>query len=108
MSESQKDKRKKQEIQMIRRRAIPVLRRYHIRRASLFGSFARGEQRKKSDVDLLVDVPKRMGLFEFIGLKQDLEQRLGRPVDLVTYAYIHPFLKERILNEQVVIYAKGS
>ena len=95
-------------LRTIRQRAIPILRRYGVSKAAVFGSFARGEERKKSDVDILVDIPKGMGLFEFVGLKQDLEERLGRDVDLVTYDYIHPFLKERILNDQILIYAKGS
>ena len=95
-------------IQSIRRRVVPVLRRYGVRKASVFGSFARGEQRKTSDVDFLVQVPRGMGLIEFSGLKQDLEATLSRKVDLVSYGYIKPFLKERILKEQVKIYEKRS
>ncbi|MDO8617735.1 MAG: nucleotidyltransferase family protein [Candidatus Uhrbacteria bacterium] len=93
-------------IQTIRKRAVPVFRRYGVKRAAVFGSFARGEERKKSDVDFLVQIPRGMDLFEFSGLRQDLAARLEREVDLVTYASIHPFLKEQILNEQVVIYEK--
>lgn len=92
------------DIQEVRRRSLPVLRRYGVRKAAIFGSFARGEHRKKSDVDLLVEVPRGTDLFEFVGLKQDLEASLGRKVDLVSYKYIKPYLRERILNEQVEIY----
>lgn len=94
-------------IKQIRQRAVPVLRRYGVRKAAVFGSFARGEERKKSDVDLLVDIPP-MGLLEFIGLKQDLERRLGRAVDLVTYKRIHRLMRKRILDEQIQIYEKRS
>lgn len=52
---------------------------------------------------MLVDVPRGTGLFEFIDLKQELESRLGKKVDLVTYNSIHPLLKEQILSEQVQI-----
>ena len=95
------------DLKSVRRRAIPVLRKYGVRKAAVFGSFARGEQRKKSDVDFLIQPPLKMGLFEFVGLKQDLESRLDRNVDLVSYGYIKPYLRERILNEQVVIYEEG-
>ncbi len=93
-------------IQTIRKQTIHVLRRYGVKRAAVFGSFARGEQNKKSDVDFLVDIPKGMDLFEFVGLKQDLEKHLHRKADLVTYGYIHPYLKKRILDEQIIFYEK--
>ncbi len=93
------------DLQIIRRRAVPIFRRYGVKRAAVFGSFARGEEKKKSDVDLLVDIPP-MGLLDFIGLKQDLEERLQRKVDLVSYRRIHPVLKRQILQEQVSIYEK--
>lgn len=93
---------------LIKRRAAPVFRRYGVRKAAVFGSFARGEERKKSDIDFLVNITRPMGIFKFVALKQDLEDRLGRNVDLVTYDNIHPFLKDRILDEQIVIYEKKS
>lgn len=93
------------EVQNIRRKFVPILRRHGVNRAAVFGSFARGEARKSSDIDLLVNV-KPMGLFAFVGLQQDLEKSLGRKVDLTTYKALHPLLRKRILNEQIVIYEK--
>lgn len=95
-------------LQTIKRRAVPVFRRYGVKRAAVFGSFARGEERKTSDVDFLVEPPKGMGLFEFSGLRLDLEKKLGLDVDLVSYRGIHPALKRSILREQVQIYEKKS
>lgn len=95
-------------LQSIRRRAAPILRRYGVRRAAVFGSFARGDEQKKSDVDILVDVPNGTGLFAFIGLEQELTDRLGRKVDLVTYRSLHPYIRERVLNERVAIYGKQA
>ncbi len=95
-------------IQSIRQRTSPIFHRYGVRRAAIFGSFARGEEQKTSDVDLLVEVPKEMDLFSFVALKQDLEERLGRDVDLVTYRSIDYLLRDRILAEQVPIYEKRS
>lgn len=93
------------DLRTIRRRVAPVLRRYGVRRAAVFGSVARGSARKTSDVDLVVEVGS-MGLFTFIGLKQDLEERLGNRVDLVTYRAIRPEMLDQILREQVMIYEK--
>ncbi|MEM3043511.1 MAG: nucleotidyltransferase family protein [Thermoplasmata archaeon] len=90
-------------VDEIRRKIMPVLQRHGVRRAALFGSFVRGEDRKDSDIDILVEVGKDISLLDFIGLKQELEDALGRPVDLVEYGTIKPLLRDRILAEQVVL-----
>jgi len=79
-----------------------------VKKAALFGSQARGDAKKNSDVDLLVDVPESFSLFDLGGLKIDLEQALKKKVDLLTYDSIHPLLKNIILGEQEIIYEKGS
>jgi len=64
---------------------LPSLhRKYGIRRIALYGSFARETQTQKSDVDLLVELSRPLG-FEFVDLADELEQILGRKVDLVTF-----------------------
>ncbi len=68
---------------------------------SVFGSVARGEDRPGSDVDLLVELVNKIGIFEFIRLKTHLEDLLGRPVDLVTPDALKPQMKERILKEAI-------
>lgn len=74
-------------------------------KAGIFGSYARGEQRKRSDIDILIKYggKKRKSLLDLIGLKQELEQNLSRNVDLAEYAVVHPQLKERIKKEEVRI-----
>ena len=81
----------------------PLLKRHQVKRASLFGSFARGEENAKSDVDVLVEFTKNIGLFEFINLEQLLEEALGRKVDLVTFQSLHPKLKKYIEKDQIHI-----
>lgn len=71
-----------------------------VSRCAVFGSYVRGEAKKSSDIDILVDVPKGTGLFAFVGLKHKLEDALKKKVDLVTYDALHPMLRERILQEQ--------
>jgi len=81
---------------------IKILRRYDVKKAGIFGSYARGEAGKRSDIDILIQPPKGMGL-EFVGMKIELEEKLGKKVDLVTYKYIHPYLKKYILADHIRI-----
>jgi predicted nucleotidyltransferase len=69
--------------------------RYPLRRLALFGSWARGEAREDSDIDVLVEVDPSIGL-GFVELGDDLEKALGRPVDLVSRRAIQPALWARI------------
>ncbi len=68
---------------------------------SIFGSFARGEEKKSSDIDLLVTFNKPIGLFAFLKLKDHLEGILGRRVDLVTEQALHPRLRNQILKDKI-------
>lgn len=90
-------------IRLLQKKIIPILKRNGVARAGIFGSFARGEGKKNSDLDLLIQFKGKKSLFDFIGLGQELEQAIHRKVDLVTYKYIHPLLKERILKDGVRI-----
>jgi hypothetical protein len=94
---------KKTKIQKnILKKIVSTLRKYNVTKAGIFGSYARGEAKKTSDIDILIKYPKGMGL-EFVGVKLELEERLGKKVHLVTYKSIHPLLKDRILKEEVKI-----
>ena len=84
------------------KKIIPILMKNKIKKAGLFGSFATGEQHKDSDVDILVEAPEGMG-FAFFGIHQELEEVLGKKVDVITYNSIHPRLRKRILSEEVKI-----
>lgn len=88
----------------IKSRVLPILRRHAIKRAAIFGSFARGEATSTSDVDFLIEYKtKNKSLFDLVDLKSELEDTLGRKVDIVTYRSIYWRLREQILAEQVVI-----
>jgi predicted nucleotidyltransferase len=76
---------------------------YGIARMGIFGSVARGEQRAESDVDVLVEAPV-LSLLSLIGIKQQLEERFGRQVDVVRKTeYMPPRFRARI--EKEVVYA---
>jgi hypothetical protein len=99
--------RKKQEVpslSAVAEKAIPILKKHDVKRASIFGSFARGVATSRSDVDFLIEYKgKKKSLFDLVNLKSDLEETLDRKVDIITYQSIHSPLRERILAEQVVI-----
>lgn len=85
---------KKKEIQQI-------ARQHGARNLRVFGSVARGEAAKGSDLDLLVEMESGRSLLDLVAIKQDLEELLGCKVDVVTEAAVSPYLRERVLNEAV-------
>lgn len=88
----------------IKKKVLPILRRHAVKHASIFGSFARGDAKARSDVDLLIEYGSEdKSLFDLVDLKSELEKTLGRKVDIVTYNAIYWRLREKILAEQVVI-----
>ena len=90
-------------IDEIKRKILPILKRYNVKRAGIFGSIARGEENEESDIDILVEIEGRMSLLDFAGLKIELEEALGKRVDLGEYSTIRPIIKEQILSEEVSI-----
>ena len=68
-------------------------------KAGIFGSYARGEAKKRSDVDILIKQKGRKSLLDLVGL----EMKLKKKVDLLDYKGLSPYLKERILKEEVRI-----
>lgn len=93
---------KSDKINEIKKKIIPILKKNRVVRAGIFGSYARGEQKKDSDIDILIDVDN-LGLFELVGIKLELEDELGKKVDLLTYRSIHPYIKKNILASEVRI-----
>ncbi|MFO8088790.1 MAG: nucleotidyltransferase domain-containing protein [Desulfatiglandaceae bacterium] len=76
---------------------------YRIRRIGLFGSAARDRMNRDSDIDVVVELEKQ-DLFTLIGIKQDLEEALREPVDVVSYrGEMNGFLKNRIEKEAVYV-----
>lgn len=91
------------EIQEIKKKILPVLKRVGIKRAGVFGSFARGDYKKSSDVNILVQVNSRTLLLDFVKIEFELQDALGGKVDILTYKSLNPLLKKRILSEEVKI-----
>jgi len=87
----------------LKRIVIPILQKGGATRAALFGSYARGESKPESDVDILVELPKGKSLFDFIDLELELEDTLDKKVDLVEYSTIKPDLRPYILKDAVAL-----
>ena len=92
-----------------RARLITVLRQHGVRRAGVFGSFARDQQTPTSDVDLLIEPDAEATFFTLARLEMALEDIVGRPVDLITFNALEssyrPRLRERILHDLVPLWA---
>jgi predicted nucleotidyltransferase len=82
------------------RRELPRLRdQYAIQTLALFGSYVRGEQKRGSDLDILVEFTEVPGMFRFLDLERDLAHLLGVPVDLVQKEALKPAIGKRIMRE---------
>lgn len=86
------------------RQHLPELReRYKIKSLGMFGSYVRGEERKRSDLDVLVEFDRAPTFFEFIDLQDCLSDLLGVKVDLVMKSALKPAIGQRILAEVVPV-----
>ena len=73
-------------------------------RIGIFGSVAREENTENSDIDILYQLKDTIGLFNIVRIKDSLEEKLNKKVDLVSEKYIHPELKPYIMNDLKIIY----
>ncbi len=87
-------------------RLIELCRQNDVSMVGVFGSMARGEAKKRSDIDLLVRFSRRKSLLAMVRLERELSEAMGRKVDLLTEAAISTYLRERILKELKVVYEK--
>ena len=95
-------RRKIDQIMMKLRKNMPVLReKYKVKYLGVFGSYVRGEQKKSSDLDILVEFQEPVGLFEFMGLEEYLAKNTGVKVDLVSKKALKPRIGKHILEEVI-------
>jgi uncharacterized protein len=85
------------------RNKAELRKRFKVKTIGVFGSYVRGEQKRQSDVDVLVEFEEPVGLFEFMDLEMYLTGLLGVKVDLVSKKALKPHIGERILKEVAMI-----
>ncbi len=80
-----------------------IEKRFHVKEIGIFGSYVRNEQKKRSDVDILVEFSKPVGLFHFMDLEEYLQNLVGRKVDLVSKKGLKPIIGQYILKEVIYL-----
>jgi predicted nucleotidyltransferase len=91
-------------LEEIKSRTVPVIKQYGIAKAFLFGSYARGDAKDESDIDICIEEGRPMSLFDLSGFYMDLEEGLKRRVDVVTTDGITGDFRKNIEKEWVRIY----
>lgn len=91
----------KTNLNEIKTKVLPILKKAGVTRSSIFGSYVRGEEKLDSDIDLLIELPKGKSLLDLVRLERKLEEILGKKVDLVTYKSVSPLLKDYIQRDQI-------
>ena len=93
----------KDELSKLKPKIVKILRNRGIKKAGIFGSFVRGEQKKSSDIDIVIEPTDDMSLLGFVDVKFELEDKTGRKVDISTYKSLHPLLRKKILEEEIKV-----
>ena len=94
----------KYSVEYIRDVITPIAKRYQIKRVYLFGSYARGDYNKNSDVDLRIDKGNLKGLFVLCGFYTDVSEALQLKVDVLTTGSLEEDFLERLRDEEVLLY----
>jgi len=88
----------------IRDRIVTILKKYDAERIAIFGSYARGEAGKRSDIDILVRFARPKSLIQLVQIEDEIAKAVKVPVDLVTEKSVSPYLSTSIHRDEVVIY----
>jgi len=96
-------KQVKKDIEILNKKLPFIKEKYNVQNIGIFGSYARGDQKKTSDIDILVEFYKPVGFFKFIDLEDYLSKILKKRVDLTTQKSLKPFIKKDILKETIYV-----
>jgi len=86
------------------KKMISILKNEGVNKISIFGSFARNQAGKNSDIDILVNFSRKMSYFEFVNIEDRLSNLIGRKVDLLTEKSISPYIISNIKKDEVILY----
>lgn len=84
---------------------VSLLKKHGATKVSLFGSYATGDERKGSDVDVIVQFRSQKSLLDLVGIEQEISGKTGKKIDLLAPNSISPYIAEKIAREARVLYA---
>lgn len=87
------------------KKIVSMLTKNGAKKITLFGSYARGEEKKGSDVDIIVEFRGRKSLLDIVGIEQEVSKNTGVKIDLLTPKSLSPYISKKILGESKVLYA---
>ncbi len=92
-----------QELERYQQLILPVLKRYLIKRAAIFGSLAKDNINSDSDVDLLIEPEEGFTIFKMLKLEEEISALIKRKVDLVEYSALKPSIRKEVLASAINI-----
>lgn len=90
-------------LQDIKKRKPELKKRFNVRRIGIFGSYARGDYNKNSDLDVIVEFDRPLGIFGLMDLEDYLKGMIGKNIDIVTKKTLKPSIRERVLKEAMYV-----
>ena len=88
---------------LIQQHRWELKRQFHVEKIGVFGSYARGDQKKRSDIDFLVTFDEAISLFDRVDLNIYLKELMGRRVDVIPHSNLRPELREYVLKDLVYL-----
>jgi len=90
-------------LEKLKKQIAGILNKHPIAKSALFGSYARGEENKSSDIDILIETSKPISLFVILKIEKELRQITKKKIDIIEYSAIKPFLRENVLSDAISI-----
>ena len=87
----------------LRKQITDILRNYPVSKAAIFGSFAKGEENRLSDIDILIESSGPISLFQILNIEKDIKNATKRKVDIVEYSAIKPSIRKSVLKDAIRI-----
>ena len=94
------------QLESIKKTIVPILKDNGAEFIGIFGSYARGENKSESDLDILARFSVPKSIFDLVGLEIELSDKLGRKVEIVSEKYLHPYLHSAVAKDLKVFYGQ--
>jgi predicted nucleotidyltransferase len=91
------------QIEQYQQIIVPVLKKYMIKRAAIFGSFAKNESHANSDLDILIEPGRGFTIFKFLELEEEIATLINRKVDLVEFSAIKTSIRKEVLATAIAM-----